>query len=53
MNFDTPNNACLSLRLLAEKIRAGEIRVMDHKVVQSPGNAFFSLDLAEWRGGRG
>lgn len=27
LKFDTPNNTCLSLRMLAELVRAGEVRL--------------------------
>lgn len=52
LNFDTPNNACLSLRLLAEWIRAGDVTVIEPKLVVCPGNAFVSLDLKEGGHGR-
>lgn len=52
LDFSNPNNACLSLRTIAELIRSGELRLHEAKEVTSPGSLFLTLDLSA-SGGRG
>lgn len=40
LHFDNPNNACLSLRILAEKVRTGEASVL----LVAPGVESDALD---------
>lgn len=47
LNFDNPNNACLSLRVLAERIRRGEVRLVEiSPVLLSETKAGIMVDRA-------
>ena len=49
MKFDTPNNACISLRIIAEKIRAGDITVttgtVTHEAFDDNGGLLVDIAL--------
>lgn len=45
LHFDTPDNACQSLRIIAEKLRTGSWRLMGNSVIVVPGNLHLTLDL--------
>lgn len=49
MKFDTPNNACLSLRILAEMTRAGDMFVKETRDTVDPNVMTIRVEMPPHR----
>jgi hypothetical protein len=46
MNFATPSNACLSLRILAEKVRAGDATLVRASTLEGPAGHVLTIQIS-------